>query len=517
MDAADGQKPTKRGLCGLPDPTMSLVLVAVLLARLALWVHADLWYDEVVTLVDFAMGGPDGRLAHVFRHYPIANNHILFSAVAWLWLRLTGFSLAETMLRLPAILFAVLAVLAAFRQWRSSLGHRVALFAALVLAVSPALSPFHYQFRGYSLSFLLAVPATAGAWEMARGRVRQGAWLAGFSCFLLPLVIPSNLPLVAALALFVLIAGTGRFGRRLVVAVAYGLPGLLGGLYYLTIWPQFLRVMQQTSGWTSGWRVAWHLALALVAHATPVFVVMAVGLLPRSGSGDGTSRERREALAMGAACSLAVVGSILSSRTAPFPRVFAVFFVPLTWAAFHFCRHAAFWHGRRTLQAVGAILISAFLWERGAELLTQRQLARGEFPQNLLQQYYRGDDGLSRVMGELERRELGERIVLLANAYDFPTANFYWRLSGLPSDEVGPRRVISVADDRRVEDCRRALRHGLALVAVAVSEREAVRMFGECGQTGRIEGMFPVGHRRLYVLHPPAAVRRLPVPPGAGL
>lgn len=500
------------------DSTLALMLVAVLLSRLAMWMHSDLWYDEVVTLVDFVMGGPEGHFSHVFRHYPIANNHVLFSAIGWVWVRLTGFSLLEPILRLPAVFFSALAVLAVFKLWQRSLGHRVALFAALTLAASPALSPFFYQFRGYSLTFLLAVPATAGAWEMVQGRVRQGAWLAGFACFLLPLVIPSNLPLVAALALFVLVAGTGGFWRRLAAAVAYGLPGLVGGLYYLAIWPQFVRVMQETSGWSSGWRVGGHLLLALLAHCTPVCVVLVAGLLSRSRVVGQARHERWEAVLLFAACSLAIVGSILASRTAPFPRVFAVFFVPLTWALFRFCRHAACWAGR-ALPVAGAILISAFLWERGAELLTRRQVARGEHPQNLLQQYYRGDDGLSRVVGEVIRRELNERIVLLATAHDFPTLNYYWSMRGLPGEGDGPfpgaglRRVVSVSDDRRFEDCRRALRQRLVLVALGIDEKDAARIFGECGQTGRIEALFSVGHRTVFALQTSGAPLAVPTKP----
>ena len=206
------------------------------------------------------------------------------------------------------------------------------------------------------------------------------------------------------------------------------------------------------------------------------------------------------------ACGLAVLAGILSSRTAPFPRVFSVFFVPLGWGAFRLCRQAAFWQSRSPLLAGGAILVSAFAWERGADLLTRRQVARGQRPQNLLQQYYRGDSELSEVVMELRRREKGDGVLVITDDFDFPTFNFYWRARGLPTEETGLPyaagmvRVVAVNNDRRAEICRMALQRGLVLLALAHTEEGAARLFGECGQTGKIEPVLAVGSRTLHSL-----------------
>jgi hypothetical protein len=80
-------------------------------------------------------------------------------------------------------------------------------------------------------------------------------------------------------------------------------------------------------------------------------------------------------------------------------------------------------------------------------------------------------------------------------------------MGGLPGEEDGPfpgvglRRVISVSEERRYEDCRRALRQQLVLVSLGTDEKDAARIFGECAQTGQIEALFTIGHRTLYVLH----------------
>jgi len=295
------------------------------------------------------------------------------------------------------------------------------------------------------------------------------------------------------------------------LAVAYGLPGVIGGAYYLTLWPQFTKVMRQTAGWSSGWLVAGNLALALVAHLGPVILVLIAGLFVRSRLVGQARQERREALLLVGACAVAVAIGIVSARTAPFPRVFAVFFVPLTWGAFRLCRQASFWQARSTLVVIGVILLCGFAWEKGASLLTQRQVVRGEHPQNLLQQYYRGDSELTGVIGELQRRRLGEGVVVLTNAYDFRTFEFYWRVRGLPTAEDGAfpgaemRRVVPSNDAHATEDCREALRRGLTLVALAVNEEEAARTFGACGQTGQFEAVLTVGSRTLYALRPSKA------------
>ena len=65
---------------------LALSAAAVFVIRAVPWVLSDLWYDEIVTFIDFAVGPPRGNtILRVFRFYPVANNHVLFSALAWCW------------------------------------------------------------------------------------------------------------------------------------------------------------------------------------------------------------------------------------------------------------------------------------------------------------------------------------------------------------------------------------------------------------------------------------------------
>ena len=70
-----------------------LVVVVVLFSSQAFnFMISDLWFDELVTLFDFAV---KPHLGDIFLSYPVANNHILFSFSLWIWLHLTQFSTEE--------------------------------------------------------------------------------------------------------------------------------------------------------------------------------------------------------------------------------------------------------------------------------------------------------------------------------------------------------------------------------------------------------------------------------------
>jgi len=59
----------------------ALVACAIFLLRVTPWSMAEFWYDEVLTLQYFAIGGEDSSLLAIFRNYVMANNHFLNSAI----------------------------------------------------------------------------------------------------------------------------------------------------------------------------------------------------------------------------------------------------------------------------------------------------------------------------------------------------------------------------------------------------------------------------------------------------
>jgi 4-amino-4-deoxy-L-arabinose transferase-like glycosyltransferase len=122
---------------------VAVVCVLGLLLR-CFELDAQLWYDEIVTLVRFV------RLpaSELLTTYTTLNNHVLYSLEAKAAISLFG-EHAWT-LRLPAALFGVGSIAVAYALARQALGIREARLATLLLAVSYHHVWFSQSARGYT-------------------------------------------------------------------------------------------------------------------------------------------------------------------------------------------------------------------------------------------------------------------------------------------------------------------------------------------------------------------------------
>jgi len=139
--------------------------LAVFLALAWRYLAADLWFDELLTLLDYAL---PGHFWAIFQSYEVANNHVLFSALLWCWLRLTD-SLDPVALRLPGLVMALLTGLLLYFHGRHLLGRGAGLLLLLVTLLSPVYLDFFYQLRGYGLTMLLSSVALICALCRVRG------------------------------------------------------------------------------------------------------------------------------------------------------------------------------------------------------------------------------------------------------------------------------------------------------------------------------------------------------------
>ncbi len=424
----------KRGL------SWYVIVAAVFLLRSFLWFNAELWYDEVLTLSRFVFNSHDGSLFNVFRDYPIANNHMLSTAVYWIWTHLVGLP-DEAILRIPSIVGGLATIAIVMRHWRKFIGDCLATVGGLMLAISPVFTAYAYQVRGYSLTFLLAAMAVSGVFEILYGNRIRGQLLLAAASLLLPLVMPTNAILAPALLAVVVICHwkAKRYVKNIVLDC---LPAIvataLGAGYYLTILEQFKRVISEPDGWSSATMVAGNVLLAAIAHAAllPLF------FFPKRKPQDDETTEPDEpnllcfAISTVAACALLVILSLLASRSghAPFPRVFLVFCLPLTAAVLAFAKsrdiHQSFTFA--TLAVV--VLCNGILWERFATSITDYQLAHNRVPDNLLQQYYRSCTELR----EMARANVENKqsLFIVTDAYDIMSFRFYWNLQELPMDHI---------------------------------------------------------------------------------
>lgn len=524
------------GLAGAENSTLACLIIAlaVYFVRIMPWALSEFWYDEVLTLGDFVLDPGDKGIIHtVFRNYPIANNHILSTAVYWVWVRILNFGLeAEQMVRLPSMLFGALLIALPICHWKKWLGAKVSALTGFLFAISPVFTAYAYQIRGYSLSMLLAGVAISGAMESIDGDKRKGLALTCISCLLLPLVIPSNvifIPVLAAMIWF----KNGSTKEKLLVALPPFVCGILGGSYYFTIWKQFVAASKEPGGWKSAWMVAGNLLLAFAAHGLVILITSLQK--PRKKATEAnqdipeteTSTEKQDiqaepaavektsetnwpriVMVISVATAVIIAGLLLVSRKgqAPYPRVFLIF-LPITTLALMLI-------AKKRLEQLSFSLLVIFtlanglVWERFSTAFTEASLKKGISPSNLLQQYYRGSDDLRTAASKIQKENPGMPFMILADEYDQPTLNFYWLLNGGKPGTVNTRNTLKQDFAKHINP------HVLISVAKTpeiaaelfeysgiITKEKALENFGQ--EDAEMQLVMPCGIRSIYMLRRP--------------
>ncbi len=223
-------------------------LLALALALRLFRLGSDLWYDEVVTLVEFVRLPAETLLTK----YTTQNNHILYSLAAQLSVALFGES--AWALRLPAALAGTACVGALFQLGRRVLDLRQAYLAAALLAVSYHHVWFSQNARGYTGLMLLTIVGTSVFLEGLR-RPRRGLWFGYAAIVATALYVHLSAVFVFATHGLVYLAALAadRAGLR---AVARHAPGAreawpllgfaLGGLAALALYAVLLPQMLET-------------------------------------------------------------------------------------------------------------------------------------------------------------------------------------------------------------------------------------------------------------------------------
>lgn len=156
-----------------PTPPRLIVLVisGLLLRLIAL--GSDLWIDEIATLTRFAEFPLHETLTRFFG----ANQHLLYTTLANLSVRLFGSS--EWAVRLPAVLFGVLGIVALYYFARLLIPENEALWATALLTVSYHHIWFSQNARGWiGLVFFTLVTSTLFLHGLSTNRTRTWLWYA---------------------------------------------------------------------------------------------------------------------------------------------------------------------------------------------------------------------------------------------------------------------------------------------------------------------------------------------------
>ncbi len=492
-----------------------IIVIAVFVLRITPWILSEYWYDEVLTLGDFALDtGGKGIWKSVFRSYPIANNHILSSAVYWCWLRLTGFNFAfEHFTRLPSILFGIGLIFLCVCHWRKWLGGRMANLGGLMLAVSPVFTSYAYQIRGYSMSMFLCGLAISGLLECNRGRHLAGQAALCTASLLLPLVIPSNV-LILPVIITALGASCGSWKQFLKSAAGPTLCTIAGGAYYLTIWDQFIQASREPGGWNSAWAVAGNIVLAFAIHGIVLLSALSFRKISMKKNADTDNaiamRRNEPAPAEGmkplspiciAASTAAVIAlTLLFSRSsqAPYPRVFLIFLVTFSFALLLACSRHGIGYGSFPL-LFAAIIFCGIVTEYITSDITRKMLANGISPNNLLMQYYRGSGELREAAEKIMSSEDMKNFIILTDEYDFPTMRMYVLMHGGNHIQVVTRNT---AQKGFLAAMGPDAEKSLAIVAKDRSTAESLLDFTGCVRTGQLVRIAGSGIRGIYVTVP---------------
>jgi hypothetical protein len=133
---------------------MLSVLSLVALA-LRLWeLNTDLWYDELISLLDFIRP----PLGEIVTSFSSQNQHMLYSILAHGSIAIFGESAAAV--RLPSVLFGVASIWALFLLGRRLIGVRESLLACAVMTVSYHHIWFSQNARGYMGLLFFTILAT---------------------------------------------------------------------------------------------------------------------------------------------------------------------------------------------------------------------------------------------------------------------------------------------------------------------------------------------------------------------
>jgi 4-amino-4-deoxy-L-arabinose transferase-like glycosyltransferase len=193
-------------------------------------------HDEALTYLYYVAKGPRGICS---REGYCANNHILYSLLAWCSVQLFGVS--EFALRLPSVLAGALFVVGAGRLFGQLAGRTVlAWTGVLVLTLNPLIMDFLVAARGYGLGLALSmwawsclVATLASANDPASRKSQILNWLAGGTA--MGLAVGANLTflfpnLALALAFLGVKLGTDRYNRGATLkhfALWFVVPGAL--------------------------------------------------------------------------------------------------------------------------------------------------------------------------------------------------------------------------------------------------------------------------------------------------
>lgn len=287
---------------------LDALLLGAFLAFLSSYLWRDLWFDEALTIQNFALLDSAAR---IYRSYVIPNNHIVYTVFLNFWLKLApGFLPLDFWCRILSVLSGGGTLAALFYFFRKRITPLPLFLALFALAMSSPFLIYATAVRGYMLSMLWVVLTLHYALNYVENSKIKDVVLYGLFSLLCIGTIPSNLAALAGVVLYTMPLLNKKFWMDRRFWVLAVLPNVLFMLFYLPIAKQFFNVLQLGEGWQSRWA----LLLAFAAGIVTVFLP----LLPF------LKFKKENVFRYG--IFLLPIAFALTCPTPPFPRVFLPFF-----------------------------------------------------------------------------------------------------------------------------------------------------------------------------------------------
>jgi mannosyltransferase len=252
---------------------LAVVATYGVLTSLLIWsrfaeLGSSLWHDEIYTIQRFVVPGPTA----IFGKYN-TNDHMLFSVLAWLTVRLSG--LGDSAYRLWAVVPSVAGVALVTGWLHRRAGAAAAILFAFLCTTSTQLLLLSTEARGYGIAFFAMAVMTVSAYEASTRKTPRSVSLVAASgvvgCITLPTFV---LPF---LGVSLVLLGNPRLRQWLTIRLELAFAAIAA--WYAVPAPTLLASRSQEFGV----RLPWHAPLTGAATelaAAFVPTVDAADLLP---------------------------------------------------------------------------------------------------------------------------------------------------------------------------------------------------------------------------------------------
>ena len=297
--------------------------VVALLAAVSPYLLRQLWFDEALTVLNFACLD---SAAEIYTSYVIPNNQLFFTMVIHIWLKLhLPFVPLDLWLRLPSLLCALALLIYLGRRFRRCCGALPLAVVLTGLAISPPFLVYATAVRGYMLGAFLTALALGSALDFCAAYRLRDVVIYEVCVFLAVLTVPSNLAALAGAVLFVTPALGRKFWRDWRFYLIVLAPAAAFLVAYLPIWENFLQVARLGEGWQERG-----------ASVLCVYIAMfsAFGILPLTLLWRGLRVGKKHAWQrlLRALVWLLPIPAAWMFKAAPFPRVYFPLFPVLALA-----------------------------------------------------------------------------------------------------------------------------------------------------------------------------------------